>query len=104
MRWDEEVRLLQEEMRRVNVFLTWQGEWWIGQSTRREFRDTATEEGIACYARRQALLRFSLRDHFSYLWRYNASWLESGSVPDGRNWYSDVIQPEFSTPNVFNGR
>lgn len=116
MRWDEEVKLLLEEMRRVKAFFHWQGDWWASQQSLRARSpddptpdddplskvDEPTIEGLAAYARRQAELRYALRDHCTYMWRYVDGWLESGEVPEGRNWLSDVVQPEYSPANIFN--
>ncbi|KAJ7232186.1 hypothetical protein B0H12DRAFT_1076912 [Mycena haematopus] len=35
MRWQEEVDLLEEEMRRISQFLRWRSEWWSGKVDRR---------------------------------------------------------------------
>lgn len=85
MRWDEEVQLLQEEMRRVRAFLTWQASWWIEQEDlRRDTVNPVHQEGISAYARRQAHLRLALNAHFEHLWRFVDNWVCMGDVPADR--------------------
>ena len=50
MRWDEEVMLLVEEMRRVRAFLAWHSDWWSQQEARRDCEDSFQEEGLKAYA------------------------------------------------------
>jgi hypothetical protein len=103
-RWREEVQLLKEEMNRTHKFLEWEEEWWNSQANQRQpvvllgetrVMDVILLEGLEAYARRQADLRWRLRMHFGYLWRDVASWIEKGTVPSQRNWYSSLA-PEDS--------
>ncbi|KAG2029310.1 hypothetical protein BDR03DRAFT_881153 [Suillus americanus] len=68
-RWTEEVELLQEEMRRVCTFFDWHAAWWMDQANRRTGLDAAELEGLAAYARRQAVLRIMMRDNCLRKWR-----------------------------------
>lgn len=68
MRWTEEVELLQEEMRRVMQFFSWQAEWWERQTSRLSDLDAEQSEGITAYALRQASIRRSMYDHCIALW------------------------------------
>ncbi|KAJ7856844.1 hypothetical protein B0H14DRAFT_3448242 [Mycena olivaceomarginata] len=52
-RWDEEVMLLREEMRRVLRYLEWQAQWWRDRATRRKDWDSATAAGAEAYALKQ---------------------------------------------------
>lgn len=81
MRWEEEVTLLREEMRRVRAFLTWHADWWIGQQHRRLDAAEALQEGLEAYARRQAHLRIALREQFARKWLYVEAWVVWGDVP-----------------------
>lgn len=67
-RWEEEVQLLHEEMRRVLAFFEWQAVWWDLQGSRRTFGSPEAAEGAVAYAHRQASLRRSLASHFRSLW------------------------------------
>ncbi|KIM72769.1 hypothetical protein PILCRDRAFT_15830 [Piloderma croceum F 1598] len=55
-RWQEEVILLTEEMRRVVVYLDWKALWWRAQ------------DGLRAYAHRQADLMHRLAKSFAALW------------------------------------
>lgn len=68
MRWTEEVELLQEEMRRVLQFFSWQVEWWEGQVSRLSGVTAEHEEGVIAYAMRQAHIRRSMRANCVQLW------------------------------------
>ncbi|KAF8056174.1 hypothetical protein FPV67DRAFT_1432087 [Lyophyllum atratum] len=70
MRWEEEVDLLQEEMRRVSVYLSWKARWWLENSSTRIGLGLGkpTEEGIAAYSRRQAAQLTDLCTRFKHDW------------------------------------
>ncbi|KAF6754950.1 hypothetical protein DFP72DRAFT_755635, partial [Ephemerocybe angulata] len=54
-RWEEEVLLLQEEMRRVVVYLFWKADWWGGKG--RQANKHASPDvrlGLSAYASKQA--------------------------------------------------
>ncbi|KAF7368058.1 CxC2 domain-containing protein [Mycena sanguinolenta] len=64
MRWREEVDLLEEEMRRVTVFLRWRSEWWRQMVGQRELPVGPQLEGETAYALRQADVQAHLADSF----------------------------------------
>ncbi|KAG1845269.1 hypothetical protein C8R48DRAFT_750776 [Suillus tomentosus] len=76
-RWQEEVQLLREEMRRVIAFLDWQAGWWEKQGPRRAFSSQHVREGALAYAQRQAHLRRKMAVHFKSVWAANPSWQEA---------------------------
>ncbi|KAG5222594.1 CxC2 domain-containing protein [Salix suchowensis] len=53
-RWQEEVLLLEEEMRRAIAFCKWKAEYWDNAATTRCPDDIDLREGIRAYAYRQA--------------------------------------------------
>ncbi|KAF7976812.1 hypothetical protein HWV62_5680 [Athelia sp. TMB] len=53
-RWDEEVQLLREEMRRVIHYFHWKSQWWRRRTNRRTDASAAVQRGAAAYAARQA--------------------------------------------------
>lgn len=55
-RWEEEVLLIQEEMRRVVKFHEWKAGWWRTQVARRFNVDARVLHGVAAYAEKQAYL------------------------------------------------
>ena len=84
-RWWEEVCILEEEMRRVLAYLTWYVESWTRASESIENvdpEDSTLLEGRKAYALRQAHIRFSLQQQFSFLWRDVASWIREGKIPN----------------------
>jgi hypothetical protein len=72
MRWSEELRLLEEEMRRVLVFLEWDAKAWRNRTKDLESKwpsiDRAQLEGLAAYGHRQAWIRNCLHDDFTFRW------------------------------------
>lgn len=55
-RWEEEVLIIQEEMRRVIMYQRWRAQWWRDQGKRRTDLDSTTLHGITGYAEKQANL------------------------------------------------
>ena len=49
-RWEEEVRILLEEMRCVIAFGEWKADWWESQAERRADVDAIQKEGLRAYA------------------------------------------------------
>jgi hypothetical protein len=68
-RWTEEVELLQEEMRRVVMFLEWKSERWLTkQDARLTTAPSGVQSGLQAYARKQAAIHHDLAMLFSKLW------------------------------------
>ena len=68
-RWSEEVRLLQEEMRRVLEYFAWKAQWWREQSDLRiHFDDLSVCSGIRAYAEKQAVILETLAHSFAVRW------------------------------------
>ena len=77
MRWSEEVLLLEEEMRRVQDYMSWFANWWTSHAVvPSAVHDPYLAEGLTAYALKQADLRLSLRNHFEMLWKDVRSGLE----------------------------
>ncbi|KAJ7751019.1 hypothetical protein B0H14DRAFT_2541294 [Mycena olivaceomarginata] len=72
-RWDEEVMLLREEMRRVLRYLEWQAQWWRDQATRRKDWDSATAAGAEAYALKQGTWSEHLGGFLRCQWDLDAS-------------------------------
>ncbi|KAM6492909.1 hypothetical protein JOM56_011043 [Amanita muscaria] len=55
-RWEEEVLLVEEEMRRVICYFEWKAGWWLDQRKRRTDMDEDLDivDGVAAYASKQA--------------------------------------------------
>ena len=67
-RWDEEVLLLAEEMRRTLAFFTWKSSWWRSQRDRRITSSPTLREGLAAYAEKQATMFDRLARKFAQRW------------------------------------
>jgi len=67
-RAQEEVLLLQEEMRRSLQYLAWKAHWWESQAAARSV-DKGLAEGLQAYSAKQARLQCDLADLFRTLWK-----------------------------------
>jgi hypothetical protein len=116
-RWQEEVELVAEEMRRVERFFYWERDEWKKAAFQRQnnFVSAGTDpantvaiadrialdEGLVACAYRQADLRERMCEHFKYLWRFVEDWRRDPlSIPTYRSWYADCIQPDKS-PHLY---
>jgi hypothetical protein len=68
-RWDEEVKLLVEEMRQVLHFLKWKQRWWRDQGEQRKDARSDVLEGLRAYAEKQAGILGQLEKRFAKEWR-----------------------------------
>ncbi|KAJ7896572.1 hypothetical protein B0H13DRAFT_1885077 [Mycena leptocephala] len=68
-RWEEEVMLVREEMRRVLRYLAWQGQWWEERKTSRgEELSDGVRAGLAAYAACQSAFCLKLAQFFKSQW------------------------------------
>ena len=108
MRWEEEVELLCEEMRRSVVFMRWLSQRWTNFSQVITGHDTALTDGLRSYAARQAALCNALAEQQNYLWRLKETWIvQPDSVPDDKEdrwWFEKIIQPKKAPLNLFTDR
>ena len=69
-RWEEEVTLLQEEMRRVVHFLEWRSSDWLSKvDSRMDTIAPAVRSGLTAYAKKQSSIFHNLAVQFCQLWR-----------------------------------
>lgn len=66
-RWEEEVRLLREEMRRTLATFTWQASWWDDKALY-ENGDCVLTEGLKAYAFEHADMFRALQVMFKTRW------------------------------------
>ncbi|THU80787.1 hypothetical protein K435DRAFT_616892, partial [Dendrothele bispora CBS 962.96] len=66
-RWREEVLLLQEEMRRCLVTLSWQEQQWLSRTEIDTF-EGERKEGASAYAYEQVEVRRRISTRFQELW------------------------------------
>ena len=87
-RWEEEVTLLQEEMRRVVHFLEWRSDNWLAQvNSRVDTVAPVVQAGLAAYANKQGAVFRNLAVRFCQHW---LSALTSLSLPHA--WAADFLQ------------
>lgn len=87
-RWEEEVLLLREEMRRVLTFLKYQADWWMKQGATRTVQDEVLSSGLKAYAARQANLRIRMASDFAAIW---LSALDDVALPRPKTWPSEFL-------------
>jgi hypothetical protein len=85
-RWDEELLLVQEEMRRVLEFHKWKAAWWRTQSALRTHDDTAILSGISGYAHKQAAISLRLATQCADYWLL---WLKNNGVTP--SWAAEYV-------------
>ena len=87
-RWDEEVRLLEEEMRRIIAYFEYKAEWWRSQANRRTGVSVAMARALSVYAERQASTFDGLRLRCASLW---APYLKTyGALPKWAEPYEEL--------------
>jgi hypothetical protein len=67
MRWEEEVQIIQEEMRRTIVYYEWKEQWWL-QNARQATCDDSIQHGITAYTKKQAYYCKCLAEGFAMAW------------------------------------
>jgi hypothetical protein len=81
-RWAEEVELLQEEMKRVKLFLQTRSDKWAAQArvvgNSIHMQDEATAEGLRAYANEQASQYSAMWSRCEHLWRHVAEYVALG--------------------------
>lgn len=68
LRWNEELLIVQEEMRRAIVYLNWKAVWWREQSSLRVHEDETILSGISGYAHKQAAICSCMAERFAVYW------------------------------------
>lgn len=54
--WNEELLMIQEEMRRVLAYFEWRSLWWLEQGNRRTCLESSIQSGVVAYAHKQSTL------------------------------------------------
>ena len=67
-RWNEELLLVQEEMRRVLVYHKWKALWWRTRSAMRSMDDMAILSGVSGYAHKQAAIWECMANQCACYW------------------------------------
>lgn len=88
-RWEEEILLLSEEMRRVLRFLEWKSAWWEEQQEIRPDAPPLLKRGLSAYASKQSAIYSRLASVFADQWIIRLRKLHQPP-----SWLSDI--PNFS--------
>lgn len=103
MRWEEEVQIIQEEMRRTIVYYEWKQQWWLEQNTQPATSEDTIQLGISAYSQKQAHYCKCMAESFARAWlpflqlegikpewenRYNQS------VSGGKSWSTSPLDIE----------
>jgi hypothetical protein len=97
MRWEEEVEIIQEEMRRTIVYYEWKEQWWLKQNAR-QASDGSIQHGITAYSQKQAYYCKCLADGFAMAW---LPFLRSeGIKPEWGHRYDQLISGKKSGSGV----
>ena len=67
-RWDEELLIVQEEMRQVIVYHEWKAAWWRDRSSLRNDNDLAILNGVSGYAYKQAAICARMAEQCALHW------------------------------------
>jgi hypothetical protein len=67
-RWNEELLIIQEEMRRVIVYQQWKAAWWSERSSLRDHPDVSILSGVSGYAHKQASISLCLAERCGVYW------------------------------------
>ena len=68
-RWNEELLIVQEEIRRVLAFFAWKSSWWVDSASRRIVDDDpALVDGIHAYAYKQAAIQTRMAERCASHW------------------------------------
>ncbi|KAF6746462.1 hypothetical protein DFP72DRAFT_992812 [Ephemerocybe angulata] len=71
-RYQEEIRIVREEMNRTIRFFKWKENWWYQRAGARQAMEEVPadyDEGLRAYATRQGSLCLSLRKRFEHAWQ-----------------------------------
>ena len=67
-RWNEELLIIKEEMRRAIVYHKWRAAWWRERSLLREHADATILSGISGYAHKQATICTHMAERCAVYW------------------------------------
>ncbi|KAF8335185.1 hypothetical protein F5887DRAFT_892104 [Amanita rubescens] len=91
-RWQEELKIVQEEMRRVLAFFQWRSSWWLEQASRRKATDPSVESGLSAYAHKQAAICLRMATRFAQYWLPILG--KHGIDPEWSMQYKSTVTPE----------
>ncbi|KAF6741966.1 hypothetical protein DFP72DRAFT_994725 [Ephemerocybe angulata] len=83
-RYQEEIRIVREEMNRTIRYFKWKEDSWYEKAGARQAMEVTSpeyDEGLRAYARRQGSLCLTLRKRFEHTWQGGWSSISDESVP-----------------------
>jgi hypothetical protein len=93
MRWEEEVQIIQEEMRRTIVYYEWKQQWWLDQNPQPSTSEDTIRQGITAYSQKQAYYCRCMAESFAMAW---LPFLQSeGIKPDWEDRYKRLVSGKF---------
>jgi len=89
MRWEEEVHIIQEEMRRTIVYYEWKQKWWLKQNPQPTTSEDTIQHGILAYSQKQAHYCKCMAESFAMAW---LPFLQSeGIKPEWEHRYNRLV-------------
>jgi hypothetical protein len=67
-RWNEELLIIQEEMRRVLAYFEWKSSWWLEQANQRSSLEASVQSGVMAYAHKQSNLSLRMAARCAAHW------------------------------------
>jgi hypothetical protein len=89
-RWNEELLIVQEEMRRAIVYLVWKAGWWRERSSLRDHMDETILSGVSGYAHKQAMICSRMAERCAVYWLPHLR--EKGVKPTWEADYEHLLQ------------
>ncbi|KAJ7670197.1 hypothetical protein DFH06DRAFT_1119445 [Mycena polygramma] len=91
VRWEEEVLLLREEMRRVLRYLEWEAETWKQRAVAREDESPELRQGLSAYALRHEAMYRELGTFFKGEWNLSPGEAASAVVREPLEDGADLV-------------
>jgi hypothetical protein len=89
MRWEEEVQIIQEEMRRTIVYYEWKQQWWLEKNPHQMNIEDTIHHGITAYSEKQAHYCKCMAESFAIAW---LPFLQSEDIkPDWEHRYNQLV-------------
>jgi hypothetical protein len=92
IRWEEEVLLLREEMRRVLRYLDWEAETWKQRASVRENESLELRQGLSAYALRHKAQYRDLATFFKAEWNLSVGAVATAVVREKPEDGADLVQ------------
>ena len=95
MRWEEEVEIIQEEMRRAIVYYEWKQQWWLERNSQPTIGEDSIQVGITAYSQKQAHSCKCMAESFAMAWLPFLQ--ENGIKPEWEGRYKHLVSGKLRT-------